>query len=133
MYPSPFYRVVAKAFITNQAGHVLVVRESDEFWSLPGGGLEHGETAATCLKREIKEELGISDIHVDKIVHSATIHLDKRNIWMSWNVYAATIENHDFTFGDGVTDAKYIDIAELSDSEHILEQLLVETYRAIQR
>ena len=62
MYPSPFYRVVAKAFITNQAGHVLVVRESDEFWSLPGGGLEHGETAATCLKREIKEELGIGSL-----------------------------------------------------------------------
>lgn len=133
MYPSPFYRVVAKAFITNQAGHVLVVRESDEFWSLPGGGIEHGETAETCLKREIKEELGVADIHVDKIVHSATIHLDRRDIWMSWNVYTASIGDDEFTYGDGVTDARYIDITELSDSKHILEQLLVETYRAIKR
>ena len=39
MYPSTIYRVVAKALITNENGQVLVVKEKQDFWSLPGGGL----------------------------------------------------------------------------------------------
>jgi 8-oxo-dGTP diphosphatase len=42
---------------------VLLINHSGltqgDFWSLPGGGIEFGETAHDCLKREFLEETGL--------------------------------------------------------------------------
>ena len=130
MYPSTIYRVVAKALITDPQGKVLVVKESQDFWSLPGGGLEHGETAADCLSREIKEEIGIQNIEVGDIAYSTNVYLDRKDYWMTWIVYKVTLGSTDFVLGDGVTDAKLIDIKELEDATDLLEKLVVETVKA---
>ena len=42
------------------------VTETD-FWSPPGGGIEFGESAASCLVREFREETGL-DIRVDNFL-----------------------------------------------------------------
>lgn len=58
-YPEAFYRVSLKAVIRNDSGDVLCVCESErDFWELPGGGLDHGETIRDCLARELNEEIG---------------------------------------------------------------------------
>jgi 8-oxo-dGTP diphosphatase len=133
MYPSTIYRVVAKALITDENGRILVVKEGQDFWSLPGGGLEHGESAQDCLKREIKEEIGVDNAEIGEIAYSTTVHLDQRDIWMTWIVYNASISSSEFTFGDGVTDAKYIAIEEIENSTDLLEKLIVETVQAVTR
>lgn len=130
MYPSTIYRLTAKALITNDEGRVLVVKEKGDFWSLPGGGVEHGETAATCLQREITEEIGIEGAEVREIVHSTTVYLDHKDAWMTWVVYRANVPHHNFVLGDGVTAAKFIDISELADTTDILEKLIVESVNA---
>ena len=133
MYPSTIYRVVAKALITNSEDKVLVVKEGQDFWSLPGGGLEHGESPQDCLKREIQEEIGVSDAEIHDIVYSTSVYLDQRDIWMTWIVYKAGIGPAKFIFGDGVNDAKYIDIKEIQGSTHLLEKLIVETVHAVNK
>lgn len=49
-----------KGLVTSEES-VLLVRErhtdGTPFWTLPGGGIESGETARTALKRELDEEL----------------------------------------------------------------------------
>lgn len=45
-------------------GKILIARRRPELkqggrWELPGGKIEPGESAAECLRREIREELGI--------------------------------------------------------------------------
>ncbi|CAN5826925.1 NUDIX domain-containing protein [soil metagenome] len=45
-------------------GRVLMHRTADEeFWSLPGGRLQVGETVAEALRREMREEIG-ADVEV---------------------------------------------------------------------
>ena len=52
-------------------------------------------------------------------------------MWMTWIVYKAQIDSSNFIFGDGVTDAKYITIEEIRDSNNLLEKLIVETVHAV--
>jgi ADP-ribose pyrophosphatase YjhB (NUDIX family) len=54
------YRVSAKAVIV-QDNKILLVKENiHDWWGLPGGGVDHGESASEALHREITEELGLS-------------------------------------------------------------------------
>ena len=131
MYPTTIYRVTVKAFITDSQGRVLVVKEKQDFWSLPGGGLDHGESPQDCIKREIKEEIGLDNVTVGAIAYSTTVYLDQRDMWMTWIVYKAKTESDNFICGDGVTDARFIDIKELRSSKDILEQLIVEVNDAL--
>jgi len=53
------YRVAVRLLII-QDDKVLLVKENDVgWWSLPGGGVDHGETVGTTLTREAEEELGV--------------------------------------------------------------------------
>jgi 8-oxo-dGTP pyrophosphatase MutT (NUDIX family) len=52
----------AGGFIFNPANEVLLVQEFDQYWGLPRGHIEEGETALLAAKREIKEESGITDL-----------------------------------------------------------------------
>ncbi len=55
----------AKAILYRGASIVCILRDDDpaipfpNHWDLPGGGLEHGETAEEGVLREIEEELGL--------------------------------------------------------------------------
>ncbi len=50
----------ASAVIVDQDGRILVHRRTDnELWSIPGGGMEIGETIAETIVREVEEETGL--------------------------------------------------------------------------
>ncbi|HUC89083.1 MAG TPA: NUDIX domain-containing protein [Candidatus Paceibacterota bacterium] len=55
------FRIRARAIIIHD-GKLLIVklRKNDDFYCLPGGHLEYGESIKECMNREIIEELGIS-------------------------------------------------------------------------
>lgn len=59
--------LVTAAIITDES-KILIARRGPEkhlagFWEFPGGKIEKDETPEECLKREIKEELGL-DIEI---------------------------------------------------------------------
>lgn len=58
-YPTP--KLDVRAFIQNDAGHVLLVQErSDGRWTLPGGWCDIGDSPADAVVREVSEETGLA-------------------------------------------------------------------------
>ncbi len=60
--PTPDRPRVRVGVLLVRDGQVLLVqhrRDGNEYWLLPGGGLEWGESIQECAERECKEELGL--------------------------------------------------------------------------
>ena len=62
--PRQRQRIGAYGIARDAAGRVLLVRAASHLtvagrWFLPGGGVEHGETPADSLRREVAEETGL--------------------------------------------------------------------------
>ena len=92
------------AAIIQHNGKILIARrpEGDPLagkWEFPGGKFEQGETPAECLRREIKEELGISilvgDFFADSIYTypAKTVHLQA--YFATWISGEIEIHSHD--------------------------------------
>ena len=67
-------RVIVSAIIFSKDGKVLMGRKDpskggvySDYWHIPGGGVDQGETLKHALTREVKEEVGI-DIRPYSIV-----------------------------------------------------------------
>lgn len=61
-------RVTAKAVIKNE-NKILLVKEPDNRWEFPGGKIEFGHHIEETLVKELKEELGITELKIGKIIN----------------------------------------------------------------
>lgn len=62
-------RSAVRALIVDEYEHVLLLRfefPDASAWALPGGGLEPGESPEECLRRELHEELGLTDFAIGR-------------------------------------------------------------------
>jgi ADP-ribose pyrophosphatase YjhB (NUDIX family) len=107
------YRISIKAAIKDDDDGILLLREKDGSWELPGGGLEHGEDLKTALKREIAEETGLAvEWMSDQPVKFWTIRKEVGSPqlkWFAFVVYEAKVSG---TFrpdpnSDEAQEAKY--------------------------
>jgi len=129
--PFQMQRLAAYA-LARREGKVLLTRISDRghrpgAWTLPGGGIGHGEAPVAALAREVHEEcgvdaevgqlLGIHDVHFSGTAPSGR-HEDYHGVHL---VFAATVpadaEPHVVEVG-GTTDAvAWVPVAEIDRDE----------------
>ena len=84
------YRISVKAIVKDDTGRVLLGREKDGSWELPGGGLEHGEDPKEALAREIAEETGFAvDWMSDQPIAFWTINKEVGSPTLKWFAFVA--------------------------------------------
>ena len=67
----------ASAVVVNDYGHLLLQRRTDnDYWSLPGGAMEVGESIAQTIAREVREETGL-EVETTRLVG---IYSDPRHV-----------------------------------------------------
>lgn len=56
----PTKRVIAQGMLRNENDEILLCQLTyKKEWDLPGGVVDPGESPATCVEREVREELGL--------------------------------------------------------------------------
>lgn len=99
------------AIIFNQKQFVLIhrLKNAEEYYALPGGGIEPGETPKVAIIREIKEELGFSVSDLIQIHQSNSSYR---------NDYFFTCQTTDSIFNVTGPEIKYLhDLNDLFDPQ----------------
>ena len=105
------FRVGVKAVIIYERKVLLIKKVSAEGgnWELPGGLMEFGEDLHTALRREIIEETGLQEIHIDKLIYAMTVKVSpvRQIVGIGYLGYAnsdmvklSSDEHTDFTWAD---------------------------------
>ncbi len=107
-FDSPFYRVTAKALILDDQQRLLVLQTAKEDIELPGGGWNHDESFEDCMKREIKEELGVETESVG-LVKFFYRGQNKDKGFATLRIAATvTLAGGDFNYGSDMKDSRSI-------------------------
>ncbi len=93
-----------KALIRNQQGKVLLMQvnpaklhgERREYWDLPGGRIQKGDSVEDTLRREVVEETGLAEIAniqpVSMVLSNIRIPMgNNESVGLILSVYACTI------------------------------------------
>ena len=116
--PDCSYRISIKGLLLDETRtKFLVVQEDNGLWELPGGGLDHEESPQECLRREIKEEMGLEVTWVaDNPSFFLTCKKEKKLFeydWVANVLYEMRITNLAFTPSDECVALRFVTPAEV--------------------
>ncbi len=78
------HRQAVRGIMLTSQRRVLLMQAQDpasdfKVWFAPGGGMEPGENAEECLRREIHEETGLNDFDIGPLIWSRHLTFEWRN------------------------------------------------------
>lgn len=113
------FRVSIKALVVNDDGDILVVKESSRnWWDVPGGGMEHGETVKDAIRRELREEVSLrGDFEYEIISIEDPGLLQRLNAWQMRIVFVVKPKDATFAPGDDGDEILFINPEELRTSK----------------
>ena len=92
-------RDAVRGILLTPAQEVLLMRvrppgRDDSFWVTPGGGMNAGEDVMDCLRRELREELGIVELTLGPLVwrRQHTFNWAGRRIRQRERYYVVAVE-----------------------------------------
>jgi 8-oxo-dGTP diphosphatase len=118
------------AVVHDAAGRLLLVRRANDpgrgLWSLPGGRVEPGESDATAVVRELREETGL-EVRAGSFVGSVS-RPAPGGVFVIFD-YAAAVVGGQLRAGDDASDAAWFDAAAFTrhEADGLLVAQLAET------
>lgn len=107
--PECFYRVSIKALVLNDTrDKFLICKKENDWWDLPGGGLDWGARPQEDLPREISEEMSILVTNVAENPSYFLSYQKMNGLWTVNILFETTLENLDFTPSDECIDIKFV-------------------------
>ena len=109
----PRYHVPAGAIIFNEAGQLLLCQHTYRRqypWGLPGGDIHFGEDPAEAVRRELREETGLSVQATRLLLVESSKEVRKVSL-----TYLCTGVSGTFTPSDEVSAIRYFDINALPE------------------
>lgn len=128
--------VAASAVVVDDAGRILMQRRTDSgLWSLPGGGMEMGDSLPGAAVREVKEETGL-DVEITGLVGTYTdprhvIAYSDGEVRRQFNIcFSARILGGTLTISDESTELRFVALGDLAELPmHHTQQLRLNHYR----
>lgn len=109
-----YYRVSVKGLARDDRGRVMLLLQDDGFWELPGGGLEHDEDPRDCLRREIKEEMGLVVTSIAPAPsYFITVQRLRKETFIANVIYDIALDGLDFTPSEECRELRFVDLAEM--------------------
>ena len=148
--PFQLQRVAAYALVVRDgaAGHeVLLTRNSPRgphpgWWTLPGGGIDHGEEARNALVREVREETGL-DCTPGEVLDVGSTHFEgtapsgrREDFHALQVVFDATVSEGEPAVQevDGTTDsAAWVPVSALGDDPYRIRDVVRSALAARER
>ena len=129
------FRIALKAYIQNDIGEVLVVKETGRnAWDLPGGGMDHGETVREALARELKEEIGLETNFSYQPVAIDDPHLlHGLDVYQTRLIMLVIPESMNVTAGVDADEIAFVKPETFIKSEHEVERKIHEYKRMIEK
>jgi 16S rRNA (adenine1518-N6/adenine1519-N6)-dimethyltransferase len=115
---------IARIFITNPKGEVLIQKRSDSHKAMPGvwdqsaaGHVDAGESYEEAAERELAEEMGIKNVKLKPLIKYYSEETDEKQfVKKRFNtIFAAEYDGPVKIDQDEVSDFRWIDINELQD------------------
>lgn len=111
-----FYRVSVKGIVIDEEGRMLLTCEDNGKWELLGGGLDHGEDPIDGLKREIREETGLT---VTKVSDAPMFFVTAKRIdganYLANVIYQIELADLNFTPSEECQELRFFSLQEMGD------------------
>lgn len=113
---------IARVFITNSEGQLLIQKRSDKHLSLPGrwdqsaaGHVDEGESYEQAAERELWEEMGIKNVLLKEIDHYYADEKDESKTRKRFNkVFWGTYNGQPVIDGHEVSDYEWVEPKEIA-------------------
>ena len=132
--------IIVKGIIFNkELKRILLVQRSNEdpigagTWENAGGNIEQGESPEEAIKREIREETGITEVRIEKVAYVTLVNGEKPYLIIAYLCEALTQtvnisdEHQAFLWADKEECRKMLPKAIIDDFEnnHIFEHIAI--------
>lgn len=107
--PNCYYRISVKGLILDETRtKFLIVQEDSGEWDLPGGGLDWGESVELGLRRELREEMGLTVKSLKSNPCYFLTDTKKEGTQYANVLYEVVVEDLNFTPSDECIALKFV-------------------------